>query len=172
MQPADVHAHRERRTTPSPRRTHVLDRLGTTRRKPEGRTPVTALDDLFGLNRQAWQDQAACRDTDNPDLFFAEHPGANKSTYEAKKICRECPVRIDCLEYAITNNERYGIWGGVSPGAMKVHRRLNPRLRHAQICSAGHDLTEVGTRSDGYCLECHYQNQRRSRRRRRGRGVA
>jgi WhiB family redox-sensing transcriptional regulator len=132
---------------------------------------MSQLDDLFSLNRQTWQAKAACRDIENPDIFFAEHPGANKSTNEAKKICKQCPVRIDCLEYAITNDERYGIWGGVSPGGMSEYRRLNPKLRHPHTCRAGHDRAEVGTRADGYCLQCHRQNQSRSRKRRR-RGVA
>lgn len=57
-----------------------------------------------------WQDFALCRGV-NADLFF---PGQGESTREAKAVCVDCPVRQACLEYAIANNERFGIWGGLS----------------------------------------------------------
>jgi WhiB family redox-sensing transcriptional regulator len=57
-----------------------------------------------------WQDGANCKGA-NADLFFPER-GA--STRTAKGICRECSVRADCLEFAITTGEKFGIWGGMS----------------------------------------------------------
>ncbi|MDX6335165.1 MAG: WhiB family transcriptional regulator, redox-sensing transcriptional regulator, partial [Streptosporangiaceae bacterium] len=36
------------------------------------------------------------------------------STREAKKVCRGCEVRVECLEYALEHDERFGIWGGLS----------------------------------------------------------
>ena len=58
----------------------------------------------------AWQDEANCKGA-KADLFFPER-GA--STRTAKGICRECQVRLDCLEFAITTSEKFGIWGGMS----------------------------------------------------------
>ena len=58
----------------------------------------------------AWQDGANCKGA-NADLFFPER-GA--STRAAKAICRECNVRVDCLEFAITTGEKFGIWGAMS----------------------------------------------------------
>jgi len=58
----------------------------------------------------AWQDFANCRGAD-PDLFFPER-GA--STRTAKGICRECSVRSECLEFAISSSEKFGIWGALS----------------------------------------------------------
>jgi WhiB family redox-sensing transcriptional regulator len=58
----------------------------------------------------AWQDRALCAQTD-PEAFFPEKGG---STREAKKVCRTCEVRADCLEYALEHDERFGIWGGLS----------------------------------------------------------
>jgi len=58
----------------------------------------------------AWQDFANCKGAD-PDLFFPER-GA--STRTAKSICRECSVRVECLEFAIVSSEKFGIWGGLS----------------------------------------------------------
>ena len=57
-----------------------------------------------------WQDRALCAQTD-PEAFFPEKGG---STREAKKVCRGCEVRAECLEYALEHDERFGIWGGLS----------------------------------------------------------
>lgn len=57
-----------------------------------------------------WMREGACRGVD-PDLFFPER--GEDSKY-AKAVCAVCPVADDCLEYALTNRERFGIWGGAS----------------------------------------------------------
>jgi WhiB family redox-sensing transcriptional regulator len=57
-----------------------------------------------------WQERALCAQTD-PEAFFPEKGG---STREAKKVCLSCDVRGECLEYALSNDERFGIWGGLS----------------------------------------------------------
>jgi WhiB family transcriptional regulator, redox-sensing transcriptional regulator len=72
------------------------------------------VDDARGL---AWQDRALCAQTD-PEAFFPEKGG---STREAKKVCRACEVRPECLEYALEHDERFGIWGGLSE---RERRRL------------------------------------------------
>jgi WhiB family redox-sensing transcriptional regulator len=54
-----------------------------------------------------WMDQAACRGMDN-EPFFQQGGHAD----EAKKVCATCPVRTDCLDYAIGCRIRHGIWGG------------------------------------------------------------
>ena len=66
-----------------------------------------------------WQDFALCAQTD-PDIFFPEKGG---STREAKKVCQACPVRGECLEYALTHDERFGIWGGLSERERRKLRR-------------------------------------------------
>ncbi len=71
-----------------------------------------------GLDME-WQDLANCRGAD-PDLFFPER-GA--STRTAKAICRECTVRVDCLEFAIVSSEKFGIWGGLSERERRKIRR-------------------------------------------------
>jgi WhiB family transcriptional regulator, redox-sensing transcriptional regulator len=68
---------------------------------------------------RAWQRQANCMGVD-PDLFFPER-GA--STREAKEVCRGCVVREDCLEYALANGEKFGIWGGLSERERRKIRR-------------------------------------------------
>ncbi|MFG2374941.1 WhiB family transcriptional regulator [Streptomyces sp. NPDC048504] len=57
-----------------------------------------------------WQQEALCAQT-GADFFFPE-PGS--SVREAKRICGMCPIRSACLEYALDNDERFGVWGGLS----------------------------------------------------------
>ncbi|MEZ5209789.1 MULTISPECIES: WhiB family transcriptional regulator [unclassified Gordonia (in: high G+C Gram-positive bacteria)] len=64
-----------------------------------------------------WQERALCAQTD-PEAFFPEKGG---STREAKRICHGCEVKAECLEYALGNDERFGIWGGLSE---RERRRL------------------------------------------------
>src|SRR5881396_1163648 len=74
---------------------------------------------------RSWQDQANCLGVD-PDLFFPER-GA--STREAKEVCRGCVVREACLEYALTNGEKFGIWGGMSERERRRLRRARALAR-------------------------------------------
>ncbi|MFD7710953.1 WhiB family transcriptional regulator [Streptomyces sp. NPDC059785] len=57
-----------------------------------------------------WHEQALCAQT-GADFFFPE-PGS--SVREAKRICGMCEMRTACLEYALDNDERFGVWGGLS----------------------------------------------------------
>jgi WhiB family redox-sensing transcriptional regulator len=66
-----------------------------------------------------WQRRANCLGVD-PDLFFPER-GA--STKEAKSVCARCEVKDECLEFAITNAEKFGIWGGLSERERRRIRR-------------------------------------------------
>jgi len=68
----------------------------------------------------AWQSDSLCAQTD-PEAFFPEKGG---STRDAKKICSSCEVRTQCLEYALQNDERFGIWGGLSE---RERRKLRKR---------------------------------------------
>jgi WhiB family redox-sensing transcriptional regulator len=59
----------------------------------------------------------------DPELFFPER---GSSTREAKEVCRGCVVRTECLEFAIANGEKFGIWGGMS-------ERERRRVRRARL---------------------------------------
>ena len=74
---------------------------------------------------RSWHDQANCLGVD-PDLFFPER-GA--STREAKEVCRGCVVREACLEYALSNGEKFGIWGGMSERERRRLRRARALAR-------------------------------------------
>ncbi|MES2092864.1 MAG: WhiB family transcriptional regulator [Actinomycetota bacterium] len=71
-------------------------------------------------NQLGWQTDSLCAQTD-PEAFFPEKGG---STRDAKKICTSCEVRTQCLEYALANDERFGIWGGLSE---RERRKLRKR---------------------------------------------
>ena len=75
-----------------------------------------------------WQGRANCVGVD-PDIFFPER-GA--STKDAKSICRACVVCEDCLEYALVNGEKFGIWGGTSERERRRLRRARAAQRRAR----------------------------------------
>jgi WhiB family transcriptional regulator, redox-sensing transcriptional regulator len=70
-------------------------------------------------NPLAWQTDALCAQTD-PEAFFPEKGG---STRDAKRICTTCEVKAQCLDYALQNDERFGIWGGLSERERRRLRR-------------------------------------------------
>ncbi len=76
---------------------------------------------------ESWRLDGLCAETD-PEAFFPEKGG---STRDAKRVCAGCPVRLECLEYALGNDERFGIWGGLSE---RERRRV--RLQRRGILSA------------------------------------
>lgn len=84
-----------------------------------------------------WQENAACLDAD-PDLFFPERGSPGDS---AKRVCVTCSVRLECLEYALANGERYGIWGGLTERERTRLRRQSNQL-FASICE-GEDIRDV-----------------------------
>jgi WhiB family redox-sensing transcriptional regulator len=71
-----------------------------------------------------WQDEALCAETD-PEAFFPEKGG---STREAKRVCRSCEVRAECLKYALEHDERFGIWGGMSERERRRLKKSAPRV--------------------------------------------
>ena len=74
---------------------------------------------------QDWRAAARCSQFD-PDLFFA--PGAIEHK-EAKRICRDCPVRVECLRYAMSTPVDHGIWGGMTERERRRHRRQGTHLK-------------------------------------------
>lgn len=73
-----------------------------------------------------WQDRAACRGM-NPELFFPER-GEGVVVDAARAVCAGCEVAAECLEFAIENSEKSGIWGGYSE---RQRRRIRAR-RHRE----------------------------------------
>ena len=83
-------------------------------------TSIDVIDAETDNEELDWQERALCAQTD-PEAFFPEKGG---STREAKRVCLTCDVRGECLEYALSNDERFGIWGGLSE---RERRKLKRR---------------------------------------------
>jgi WhiB family redox-sensing transcriptional regulator len=64
--------------------------------------------------REPWRHQAACAGQDPEYWFPIEASGYTPAHKRAVTICRSCPVQAACLNWAMENNEYYGIWGGTS----------------------------------------------------------
>lgn len=77
---------------------------------------------IQGLNENPeWFKLARCREVD-PELFFPEKSDTVTGA-QAKRVCMSCEVRVECLEYALDNNELFGIWGGLNPKSRRRYRR-------------------------------------------------
>lgn len=99
---------------------------------------------LLAGRQPDWYEDALCAQTD-PEAFYPEKGG---STREAKRVCLACEVRDQCLTYALDNDERFGIWGGLSererrkvkrdrrtPEQIEVADAIRHRLRPEQEAS-------------------------------------
>lgn len=73
-----------------------------------------------------WSEQAACRAHDSALFFPVSEEG--EQVRAAKAVCAGCPVREECLAYAIETRQPYGIWGGQTP---KERRRIRRRIQAA-----------------------------------------
>lgn len=89
-----------------------------------------------------WQNQASCRSSD-PTLWFGHTPDEQAA---AVAICNACPVRSDCLDYALTNRIDHGIWGG----ATEADRLKVVRKKHIDIPP----LTELHGTTTAYVNGC------------------
>lgn len=97
-----------------------------------------------------WHLQAICREVGG-DTWF---PDAGGSTREAKRICADCPVRLQCLNYALKRNEPFGIWGGLSERERRKVRRgekVVPTLRPCGTVAAFQRHVRDG---EAPCDEC------------------
>jgi WhiB family redox-sensing transcriptional regulator len=79
---------------------------------------------------RSWRLDAVCAEVD-PELFFPE-PGA--PTSPAKRICAGCPVRVECLDYALAAREAHGVFGGLSA---QERLRLLRRPRTRVVAAGG-----------------------------------
>lgn len=64
----------------------------------------------FATSDLSWMDLGACAEVGD-DFWFLEKGASNR---EAKRVCANCEVRAECLEYALETDQGFGIWGGLS----------------------------------------------------------
>lgn len=114
-----------------------------------------------------WTTFAECQFID-PELFFPERGGSTKA---AKRVCADCPVSAQCLDFALDNFEWWGIWGGKS----ERERRLLLAARYPGVprCKAGwHPLMDGNLLPDGNCRACSGNSRKGAETRRMERGLA
>lgn len=75
---------------------------------------------------QPWMRKGLCRGYD-PAVFF---PSDGVGVEVARRICAECPVQAECLEYALSFRIEHGIWGGASE---RERRRILRRRRQETL---------------------------------------
>jgi WhiB family transcriptional regulator, redox-sensing transcriptional regulator len=113
---------------------HQLVSIGGSASRPASGSAMAA-----AANRGDWRSRAACLSAD-PDLFFpisSSGPGRDQVA-KAKAICTGCPVRQECLEYALATRQIHGVWGGTSEEERHLLRR-----------SQGPGGTRMGVHADG-----------------------
>ena len=69
----------------------------------------------------AWMAQGRCRDADTASFFPSNSLGVD----DAQRLCAECPVRPECLDYALLHRIDHGVWGGTSE--RERHRIIRQR---------------------------------------------
>lgn len=77
-----------------------------------------------------WRNRAACLD-EHPELFFPRGTTgpALYQIEEAKKVCRRCDVRDQCLSWALETGQDHGIWGGMSEDERRALKRRYNRAK-------------------------------------------
>lgn len=101
--------------------------------------------DLDLLNLPNYSRPGICEGHDDPDIW---HSNKRIEQAEAKRICGLCPVRDECLTWALDHNEPEGIWGGLDPKERKRLRR-NTQQRKRRATNNRHKRGPAGT-----CTTC------------------
>jgi WhiB family transcriptional regulator, redox-sensing transcriptional regulator len=115
----------------------------------------------------SWRDAARCAEAD-PEAFFPERGGSTKA---AKRICMGCEARVQCLEFALDNEEVHGIWGGTTWPQRRA--LLAARYPGAPVCPAcSHFLAGRNLLPGGGCRSCTRNAERGAETRRLTRGLA
>jgi WhiB family redox-sensing transcriptional regulator len=80
-----------------------------------------------------WRARSACLQTD-PELFFpvGSTGPAVRQVDQAKRVCGSCPVRRECLQWALDERQDHGVWGGLSEDERRALRRRSARHRNAR----------------------------------------
>lgn len=68
-----------------------------------------------------WMADALCAQTD-PEAFHPEK-GQVQDTRAARAVCLNCPVREQCLEFALASGDEFGVYGGLTPHERRQEKR-------------------------------------------------
>ena len=86
--------------------------------------------------------------TNDPDLFFPYSSGMGALILEsqAKSVCRKCPFRLECLDFALRRDDA-GIWGGMTK---KERRDIKKAARLGSLVTCTEQKSALRTRYDTY----------------------
>lgn len=135
-----------------------------------------------------WHKGALCSQVD-PEIFFPE-VGSSYTSQTAKKVCGQCDVKQQCLDFALERREQHGVWGGTAPAdRYRLLREQDPNfrwpnqtltnpfdqarggpwLKDAKTCSRGHELNDenlqYAANGDRRCRVCKKLNDDRRKKR-------
>ncbi|MEU6230547.1 WhiB family transcriptional regulator [Streptomyces sp. NPDC047042] len=91
---------------------------------------------LRGIGDTSWQTHGVCHgmDPEDADAVFFPLPRDHEEIAEAKELCGLCPVRRDCLNYALENDLKEGVWGGLTEAEREPwHKGLPQRLDYGRV---------------------------------------
>lgn len=83
------------------------------------------------------------------DLFYGDYvdtrdePGREEREEICKDICAECVLQFSCLEWALINNEKFGVWGGFTPGERRRFRKFLWKQGYEDIPTNGELISEL-----------------------------
>ena len=69
----------------------------------------------FTIEAEPWMQHGLCRGKPTEWWFPSPDSHSPHQWDKARQICQDCPVREDCLQYALSTHSRYGMWGGSTP---------------------------------------------------------
>lgn len=96
---------------------------------------------MTNTNQMSWQDKANCVGKSTSLFFFDVGVGGNpsKAYKEARSICMSCEVAKECYDFAVSNNEQYGVWGGVN---FSQRHKYGSKQREYKINKQHEDFTK------------------------------
>jgi WhiB family redox-sensing transcriptional regulator len=113
---------------------------------------------LHLIRRPEWMARAACRGID-PDLFTGDRKNLEDL---GKRVCATCPVRQECLAWAVAHDE-VGVWGNTTHEERRQNHGASKRRNVSNFCRSGHFRTRESTyiRADGarMCRICEQERR-------------
>lgn len=111
-------------------------------------TPVPGMTTPLPGTGSSWKAYGVCAQTD-PELFFPEKGGSAKTP---KLLCAGCPVLQECRDWALANDERFGVWGGLSERERRriINKQRDKPARPVDAWTARRDRTIRRLTDEGY----------------------
>lgn len=114
-----------------------------------------------------WTD-AACAGHLRPEWWFPSQGQKSRGNHEAIRICRTCPLQVECAQYAC-DNELHGIWGGLTDEERRRDRPRQARPQELSPCGTYAAYVRHQRHGETPCHACRAANQRKGQERREAR---